>query len=121
MDFLNNPFYILNATPHDNTQRIMELANERSLFQDPDECRNARAILTNPLKRVSAEIAWLPVKDLEKAEKICELQKSSEGNLGALDRLRQVQNLLDADELMPIAKCNVLGRRVIPSTSSLLR
>ena len=32
MDLLQNPFYILTASPRDNRQRIMELADERSLL-----------------------------------------------------------------------------------------
>ena len=120
MDFLHNPFYILNATPQDKRQRIMQLASERILFQDPIKVNKAAETLTKPLPRLSAEIAWLPLKNSEQAGKICELLKSSDGNSGALGRLRQVQNLLDADELMPIAKCNVLatGLSRLPHHSS---
>ena len=120
MDFLQNPFHVLDVSPQDNRRRIMEQADARSLFQDPEECRNAATTLTNPRRRLLAEIAWLPVKNSEQAENICGLLKSSEGTLGALDRLRQVQNLLGTDELMPIAKCNVLaaGMHHLPRHSS---
>ena len=60
MDLLQNPFYILAATQRDNLHRIMELAAERSLLLDADECIAAQATLTNPRKRISAEMAWLP-------------------------------------------------------------
>ena len=59
MDLLQNPFHILNATSRDNRWRIMELAEERSLFLDSTECTRARSDLTNPRRRLSAEIAWL--------------------------------------------------------------
>ena len=119
MDFLNNPFYILNAIPQDNRQRIMQLAVERSLFQDPAKYIEAKDILMRPKKRLYAEIAWLPVNNSEQAEKICELLESSIGNSGVRDRLRQVQDLLAGDKLMPIAKCNVLaaGMRCLPRYS----
>lgn len=120
MDFLENPFFILDATPHDNDKRIMDLAVACGLFQDPARCREAKAILMSPLKRIYAEIAWLPAKNSEHAKKICELLGSSQGNLCARDRLVQVQDLLGIDELMPIAKCNVLaaGLRRLPRHSS---
>lgn len=109
MHFLDNPFYILNATPHDNDKRIMDLAVSCGLFQDAARCSEAKAILMSPLKRIYAEIAWLPAKNSEHAKNICELLGSSQGNLCARDRLVQVQDLLGIDELMPIAKCNVLA------------
>jgi hypothetical protein len=60
MDLLQNPFHILTASPRDNRRRIMELADERSLLHDSSEVMEARSDLTNPRKRLSAEIAWLP-------------------------------------------------------------
>lgn len=59
MDLLQNPFHILNASPRDNRRRLMELADERSLLLDSSECMKARSDLTNPRKRLSAEVAWL--------------------------------------------------------------
>ncbi|RKU30364.1 hypothetical protein C6499_06535 [Candidatus Poribacteria bacterium] len=63
MDLFKNPFHILGATTRDNRHSIMELADERSLLSDADECMEARAILTNPRRRTSAEVAWLPGVD----------------------------------------------------------
>ena len=60
MDFLQNPFHILDVIPQDNRRIIMNQADERSLFRDPEECRNAATALTNPRRRLYAEIAWLP-------------------------------------------------------------
>ena len=63
MDLLKNPFHILGATPRDNRHRIIERAEERSLLSDADECMEARSILTNPRRRIAAEVAWLPGVD----------------------------------------------------------
>jgi hypothetical protein len=60
MDLAQNPFYILNATPRDNKRRIMELAEDHSLLIDSNHCAQALADLTNPRKRLSLEIAWMP-------------------------------------------------------------
>ena len=60
MDLLKNPFHVLGASSCDNRQRIIELADERSLELDSSECMEARTCLTNPRKRLSAEVAWLP-------------------------------------------------------------
>ena len=63
MDLFKNPFHILGATTRDNRHRIMELAEERSLLSNADECMEARAILINPRRRIPAEVAWLPSVD----------------------------------------------------------
>ena len=60
MDLLGNPFCLLEASTRDNRQRILELYEERSLKLDPRECQRARSDLTNPRKRLSAEVSWLP-------------------------------------------------------------
>lgn len=46
MDLLENPFYLLEATVHDDRRRLVELAEERSLLLDPEECTEARSHLT---------------------------------------------------------------------------
>lgn len=58
--FYQNPFYLLGVTPRENRQRIIEMAEEKSLTLDSDICEKARSDLTNLRVRVSAEIAWLP-------------------------------------------------------------
>ena len=96
MDLLQNPFYILNATQRDNRHRIMELAEKQSLLSDADKCMEARAELTNPRKRISAEVAWLPGAAPERVYDILLLLESSVGNL------------LGCDETTPIAPINSL-------------
>ena len=46
--------------PRDDKYRIIELAEEKSLLSDTDECMEAKDILIAPRRRVSAEVAWLP-------------------------------------------------------------
>lgn len=98
MDLLQNPFHILNASPRDNRRRIMELADERSLLLDSSECMEARSELTNPRKRLSAEVAWLPGIGPRQAGEVLTLLESMPADLLALDKLSSVAraNLLAA-------------------------
>ena len=79
MDLLQNPFYVLTATQRDNRHRIMELEEEQGLLSDADECRAARDTLINPRKRISAEVAWLPGVDPERAYDMLLLLEASAG------------------------------------------
>lgn len=98
MDLLQNPFHILNASPRDNRRRIMELADERSLLLDSNECMEARSDLTNPRKRLSAEIAWLPGIGPKRAGELLSLIESSPTELLGIDSLSSIAraNLLSA-------------------------
>jgi len=96
MDLLQNPFHILNVSPRDNRRRIMELADERSLLLDSSECMEARSALTNPRKRLSAEIAWLLGIGPKRAGELLSLIKSSP------------TELLGVDNLSSIARANLL-------------
>ena len=60
MELLNNPFFTLGATMRDDRRRIMDLAEEKSLFSDEAGVRDATTVLTNPRRRLAAEIGWLP-------------------------------------------------------------
>ncbi len=55
-----NPFYFLGASSRDERQRIVELAEEKSLDVDYEFCQKARSDLTNPRTRLGIEMAWLP-------------------------------------------------------------
>ena len=96
MDLLKNPFHILGATTRDNRHSIMELAEERSLLLDPDECMEARSILIHPRRRISAEVAWLPGVDPALFDVVLE----------HLDTPNQ--NLLNITSLTHIARANLL-------------
>ncbi len=97
MDIKANPFYILFASPRDNRRRILELADERSLQLDPSECARARSDLTNPRKRLSAEVAWLPGVGLKRAAEALSLLEHSPADL------------ISIIELTPIARANILA------------
>ena len=120
MDLLQNPFYILTATPRDNRQKIMELADERSLLMDPSECIQARSDLTVPRKRLSAEIAWLPGTRLKRASEVLRYLESSPRMLFGMDELTQFKNILGTDKMTPIAQANLLaaGLSRLPDYSS---
>lgn len=96
MDLLQNPFYILNANSRDNRRRIMELADESSLLLDSSECMEARSNLTNPRKRLSAEVAWLPGIGPKRVGEALSLLESSP------------TDLLTVDNLSPIVRANLL-------------
>ena len=98
MDLLQNPFHILNASPRDNRRRIMELADERSLLLDSSERVEARSELTNPRKRLSSEVAWLPGIGPKRVREVLSLLESSPADLLAVDNLSSIAraNLLAA-------------------------
>lgn len=56
----HNPFHLLGLTVWDDRHKIVSVAEERSLTLDHDTCQKARAALTNPRTRLSAEVAWMP-------------------------------------------------------------
>ena len=61
MNVFENPFNILGATTRDNRAKINQLTEEKSLLTgSDDECTEARNILTNPSKRLAAEVRWFP-------------------------------------------------------------
>ncbi len=116
MDLLQNPFYILAATQRDNLHRIMELAAERSLLLDTDECITAQATLTNPRKRISAEMAWLPGVSPERVYDILLLLESSVGNRLASDDTTSsapVDSLITVLFRVPYAKKSTIADEVL--------
>lgn len=77
MDIFDNPFWTLGATLRDNRRRIMELAEEKSLLSDEDVISSASSTLTNPRKRLSAEIAWLPGLGPKRANELISMLQSN--------------------------------------------
>lgn len=60
MDILDNPFFVLGATTRDDRRRIMGLAEEKSLLSKEEVAAEASSALTNPRKRLAAEVGWFP-------------------------------------------------------------
>ena len=85
----------------------MELAEERSLLSDADKCMAARSELTNPRKRISAEMAWLPGVAPERAYNILLLLESSVGNRFGCDKtasIAPIDSLASALASLPYGK-----------------
>ncbi|MBQ8136177.1 MAG: hypothetical protein IJ174_01975 [Clostridia bacterium] len=59
MSLLKNPFALLNASPRDSREALLERADEAALLSghDPDK---ALSDLLHPGKRLRAELAWMP-------------------------------------------------------------
>jgi hypothetical protein len=60
MDLLGNPFYRIHARAHHNRTKLLELADTCGLVGDPEDSSHALSDLTNPRKRLAAEVAWFP-------------------------------------------------------------
>ncbi len=94
-----NAFYVLGATTRDNQSRIVELTDERSLMVDPDLCLKARATLTSPRSRLSAELSWLPGVSPHRAQ-------------AAVEGLKAEPATANVIELPPLARANILAARI---------
>jgi len=105
MDLFDNPFRVLGATPRDDRQKIMELAEEGSLLLDPQECSEARSILTMPRKRISAELAWLPGVGPKKASDILSIVE------------RNPDDLFSLENMLPVARCNAVAAAISRSVN----
>ena len=76
----------------------MDLAEEKSLFSDEARVRDATAILTNPRRRLTAEIGWLPglgPKRISEAVSRLELEPDKVRGLGSLPSLARANLLAD--------------------------
>lgn len=56
----NSPFALLDVTVRDKAIKIVEQAEEKSLYLDSDVCTKARNDLTTARNRLTSEISWLP-------------------------------------------------------------
>lgn len=87
MTIKENPFYILGATTRDNRQKIQELVDEKSLSLDMSVCTEARAVLTNPRRRLSAELAWFPGVSIRQTKTIIKELEDKELSAETLEHL----------------------------------
>lgn len=58
MLYNDNPFNVLAVSPKDDRRAIARLSEEKALLIDSQKCSDARTMLTNPQRRISAEIHW---------------------------------------------------------------
>lgn len=91
-----NPFAVLSASMRDSRQKIVELAEEMSLRKDSELCTRARSELTNPRRRIAAEIGWLPGVAPKKAAELVH-QVSSDSKV-----------IYDLSSVPPLAEANLV-------------
>ncbi len=53
-----NPFYILEVSTKDTKQTILDKAEEKALFEDPETIEQAKEALLDSGKRLDAELGW---------------------------------------------------------------
>jgi hypothetical protein len=58
MLYKDNPFKILGVSPADGRRAIVSQAEEKALLLDSQKCADARTTLTNPQRRIAAEVHW---------------------------------------------------------------
>ena len=58
MTYNDNPFKILNVSLTDTRREIASKTEEKTLLFDARKCTDAQTILTNPQRRISAEVHW---------------------------------------------------------------
>ena len=107
MDLASNPFYTLGATAEDDRRRIAELAEERSLVEDEASIREARSILTNPRRRLAAEVGWLPGLGPERVAEAMSVLDVDPGEI------RRIANL------PALARANLLAGAMVRTGSSI--
>ena len=96
MDVFDTPFWILGANSRDNRRRIMELAEEKSLLADEEVIATASSTLTNPRKRLGAEISWLPGLGPKRASELIAMLQSNPSDIP------------DQDGIPSLARANLL-------------
>ncbi|MCY4467229.1 MAG: hypothetical protein OXC08_00795 [Thiotrichales bacterium] len=107
MHLAENPFYTLGATAEDGRRRIAELAEEKSLVEDEASIREARSVLTNPRRRLAAEVAWLPGLGPERVAEAISVLDVYPGEI------RRIANL------PALARANLLADAMVRAGSSL--
>jgi hypothetical protein len=95
-----NPFWVLWVSTRDTNQRIVESADEKALVLNPDVCESARATLTNPRRRLTAEMSWLPGVSPTRAWQVATAIKG-----GFVDNMLAVG-------LPPLARSNALSSAI---------
>jgi hypothetical protein len=107
----DNPFYILGASLHDGRQDILELAEEKSLFEEEEKCIKSSSDLINPRNRLDAELSWV-VSHLD----FDSIKSAFEHAVSAKDTLFRVSTLVHFDNL---GKANLLVSAMVDKASSL--
>lgn len=96
MDILRNPFYVLSASPFDSRATIKASFDALSLKVDQNWLQEAQSALTNPRKRLAAELSWLPGVDPRLYPELLKKTQLS------------APELLVESDLPPLARANLL-------------
>lgn len=96
MDILRNPFYVLSVSPLDSRATIKASFDALSLKVDQNWLQEAQSALTNPRKRLAAELSWLPGVDLRLYPELLKKTQLS------------APELLVESDLPPLARANLL-------------
>ena len=67
----NNPFYLLGLSCSAGRRQILAAAEEAGFRQEPRVCEEAQSQLTNPGRRLSAELGWFPELEGERLRQVC--------------------------------------------------
>lgn len=76
MRYEENPFNILHVSMRDSHDKILDKVEELSLTLDEALCSQASSMLTNPTRRIEAEVSWFPGYTRKKIKEAFERAKS---------------------------------------------
>lgn len=96
----SNPFAILGASVRDDSRKILELAEEKSISFAGGEYMIARSDLTTPSKRLAAEVGWLPGLAPKHAERMVAVLQT------AVDMVRRTTTL------SPMPRANLIAAAI---------
>lgn len=68
-----NPFYILEVSTKDTKQTILDKAEEKALFEDPETIEQAKEALLDSGKRLDAELGWFVYASREEEQLLSDL------------------------------------------------
>ncbi len=77
MRYEENPFNVLHVSMRDSQDKILDKVEDLSLTLDEAICSQAASILTNPTKRLEAEVSWFPGYTPKKIKEAFEDAKSA--------------------------------------------
>jgi len=106
MRLQDNPFFVLGASPRTRRDDLTDFAEERALLDEENSVRTALSTLTNPRRRLTAEVAWCPGVRPSALER-------------CLNRGASPQSFRDASEGAPaVAACNLLAEGLFVATDA---
>ncbi|MDR0548313.1 MAG: hypothetical protein LBI10_02715 [Deltaproteobacteria bacterium] len=107
MDLSENPFCLLGAMAGDDSAKITALIEDKTRSLNYKTLTQIQANLTNPQRRLAAEVAWLPGLQPEEVA-------------GALLAFKTAPISLLALNLPPLARCNALASALPKAEDRLL-